>query len=230
MNRFELSGDSSGSEGAESNLVGRVLVTNGNLSENKFYSLEMSSSQNGSLTIEVPDGDTQLLFAVISVPEYFKGHQTYGYKVNITASNLPTTTTTTTTTSTTTTTTTSKPGVKLLDLPAGNITSSSLVTTIPKLSPFFKLRAKIRINKATTDYAALWHFTTGANEGEGSRVPAIFQFPDSDNLIYIQFGSKAWSWPFQIGIWHNVEISQTKEGERRTGEEEEAEEKVQSLS
>ena len=102
MNRFELSGDSSGSEGAESNLVGRVLVTNGNLSENQFHNLEMSSSQNGSLTIEVPDGDTQLLFAVIAVPEYFKGHQTYGYKVNIKASNLPTTTITSTTSTTTT--------------------------------------------------------------------------------------------------------------------------------
>ena len=96
--RFELGGDSSGSEGAEPNFLGRVLLTNGNLSENQFYDLEMSSSQNGSLTIEVPDGETQILFAVISVPEYFKGHQTYGYKVNITASNLPTTTTTTTTT------------------------------------------------------------------------------------------------------------------------------------
>ena len=212
--RFELSGDSSGSEGAETSFLGRVLVTNGNLSENQFYDLEMSSSQNGSLTIEVPDGETQLLFAVISVPEYFKGHQTYGYKVNITASNLPTTTTTTTTTSTTTTTTTSKPGLKLLDLPAGNISSGALVSTIPMLSPFFKLRAKIRINRATTDYAALWHFTTGANLGEeGSRIPGIFQFPESDNHIYIQYGSKAWSWPFQIGTWHTIEVSQTKEGE-----------------
>ena len=171
-------------------------MTNGNLSENQFYDLEMSSSQNGSLTIEVPDGVTQLLFAVISVPEFFKGHQTYGYKVNITASNLP------------------NPGVQLINLPAGNITSGALISTISMLSPFFKLRAKIRINKATTDYAALWHFTTGANEGEGSRIPAIFQFPESNNnQIFIQFGSKAWSWPFQIGTWYTIEVSQTKEGE-----------------
>ena len=82
------------------------------------------------------------------------------------------------------------------------------------MSPFFKLRAKVRINKATTDYAALWHFTTGANEGEGSRIPAIFQFPESDNnQIFIQFGSKAWSWPFRIGFWYTIEVSQTKEGE-----------------
>ena len=168
-------------------------MTNGNLSENQFYDLEMSSSQNGSLTIEVPDGVTKILFAVIAVPEFFKGHQTYGYKVNITASKLP------------------NPGVQLINLPAGNITSGALISTIAMLSPFFKLRARIRINKATTDYAALWHFTTGANNGEGSRVPAIFQFPESQNLIYIQFGSKAWSWKFQIGTWYTIEVSQTKE-------------------
>ena len=196
FNSFELNGDSSGSEGAESKFLGKVLVTNGNLSENQFYDLEMSSSRNGSFTIEVPDGETQLLFTVVSVPEYFKGHQTYGYRVNIRASNLPNT------------------GVQLLNLPAGNISSGALVTTISKLSPFLKLRAKIRINNTTTDYAALWHFTTGANEGEGSRIPAIFQFSDPQNQIYIQFGSKAWSWPFQIGTWHTIEVSQTKEGEK----------------
>ena len=101
-----------------------------------------------------------------------------------------------------------------MNLHAGNITSGALITRISKLSPFFKLRAKVRINKATTDYAALWHFTTGANDGDGSRIPAIFQFPESqNNHIFIQYGSKAWSWPFQIGNWHTIEVSQTKEGE-----------------
>ena len=56
---FELFGDSSGSEGAESNFLGRVLVTNGNLGENQFYELKMSSSEYGNLTVEVPDGETQ---------------------------------------------------------------------------------------------------------------------------------------------------------------------------
>ena len=83
-------------------MLGRVVVMDGDVSNNQHYNMSMSSPTAGSLSVSVPDGDTQILLVVVAVPEYFKSHQTYGYQVNIKAT-LSTTTTLPATTSTETT-------------------------------------------------------------------------------------------------------------------------------
>ena len=75
----------------------------GDVSKNQHYNMSMSSPTAGSLSVSVPDGDTQILLVVVAVPEYFKSHQTYGYQVNIKAATSTTTLPPTTTTSTETT-------------------------------------------------------------------------------------------------------------------------------
>ena len=61
----------------------RVVVMNGNVEDNQYYPMVMSSATSGSVRVEVPDGETQVLLVVSAVPEYFKSHQTYGYQVRI---------------------------------------------------------------------------------------------------------------------------------------------------
>ena len=78
---------------------------NGKVADNQYHPLVMTSATSGSLRLEVPDGDIQVLLVVSAVPEYFKSHQTYGYQVwiypgDVEPSTVPTTPTTTTTTTT----------------------------------------------------------------------------------------------------------------------------------
>ena len=56
---------------------------NGNVGDNKYYPMVMSSATSGKVRVEVPAGNTQVLLVVSAVPEYFKSHQTYGYQVRI---------------------------------------------------------------------------------------------------------------------------------------------------
>ena len=78
---------------------------NGNVRDNQYYPMVMSSATSGSVRVEVPDGETQVLLVVSAVPEYFKSHQTYGYQVWIyQGDEAPVTVPTTSTTPTTTTT------------------------------------------------------------------------------------------------------------------------------
>ena len=56
---------------------------NGNVQDNKYYPMVMSSATSGKVRVEVPSGNTQVLLVVSAVPEYFKSHQTYGYQVRI---------------------------------------------------------------------------------------------------------------------------------------------------
>ena len=74
----------------------------GDISNNQHYNMSMSSPTAGSLSVSVPDGDTQILLVVVAVPEYFKSHQTYGYQVNIKSTLTTTVPPTTTTTAYTT--------------------------------------------------------------------------------------------------------------------------------
>ena len=86
-------------------LLARVVVLNGNVEDNQYYPMVMSSATSGSVRVEVPDGETQVLLVVSAVPEYFKSHQTYGYQVWIyQGDEAPVTVPTTSTTPTTTTT------------------------------------------------------------------------------------------------------------------------------
>ena len=115
---FDLIGDETGKDGAQAffmgkicwlltNLqfqfdLGRVVVMDGNVSNNKHYNMSMTSPATGSLSVSVPGGDTQILLVVAAVPEYFKSHQTYGYQVNIKSTLTTTSTPETTTTAYTT--------------------------------------------------------------------------------------------------------------------------------
>ena len=54
--------------------------------ENNFYSMEMSSSLTGQVSVEVFGTDYQVMLVIASVPEYFGSYQTYGYQVKITRS------------------------------------------------------------------------------------------------------------------------------------------------
>ena len=56
---------------------------NGNVQDNKYYPMVMSSATSGKVKVEVPSGNNQVLLVVSAVPEYFKSHQTYGYQVRI---------------------------------------------------------------------------------------------------------------------------------------------------
>jgi len=105
-----------------------------------------------------------------------------------------------------------------INLPAGTISSGRHIKTFRRLSPYFTVQTKIRINKPVNDYAALWHFTTGANCcGFGTRLPAIFQYPAPRNEIGIWYplGTNPYNrfeFPFQLGKWYTIEISQIKVG------------------
>ena len=52
--------------------------------ENKFYNMEMSSSLNGQVSVDVTTSDGQVMLVIASVPEFFGSWQTFGYQVKIT--------------------------------------------------------------------------------------------------------------------------------------------------
>ena len=81
---FELNSDLFGSEGAPSYFQGKVIVQNTNTGTT-FYDLDMSSDQEGSLTLIVTPQDTTIYFIVASMPEVFTGvEQIYSYEMRIT--------------------------------------------------------------------------------------------------------------------------------------------------
>ena len=86
--RFELIGDKTGSEGAESKFRGRAVVMDGNVDNNIHSSMPMKSNLEGDLIVQTKPGDKEILFVVASVPEYYKSHQTYGYQVKISSKRL----------------------------------------------------------------------------------------------------------------------------------------------
>ena len=101
---------------------------------------------------------------------------------------------------------------------AGKISYGSVIQTIDELSPFYTLKTKVKVNKYTNNYAALWHFTIGPNGGVmGSRIPGIFIWPYPYNRFQISFqvGNNEdyyYQWNFQLNTWYEIELSQTKEG------------------
>ena len=49
-----------------------------------------------------------------------------------------------------------------------------MIKVFDQCSPFFKLKAKIRVNSRVSSWAPLWHFTTGGNCCDmDNRIPAI---------------------------------------------------------
>ena len=79
---FELEGNATGSDGAASFFLGRLVVIS---KDNPVYSeMTMRSALSGTATVSVKPEDSSLFLIVVSVPEFFSGHQHFGYKVKIT--------------------------------------------------------------------------------------------------------------------------------------------------
>ena len=101
---------------------------------------------------------------------------------------------------------------------SGKISSGSIIKIFDELTPFYILRTKVKVNQYTSNYAALWHFTTGDNCcGLGSRIPGIFIWPKPINRFQISIaldnnGDYYYQWNFQLNTWYEIELSQTKEG------------------
>merc|ERR1712063_134386 len=101
---------------------------------------------------------------------------------------------------------------------SGKISSGSIIKIFDELSPFYTLKTKVKVNKYTRDYAALWHFTTGPNCCvRGSRIPGIFILPKPYNRFQVSVDMDnnvdyAYQWNFTLNTWYEIELSQTKEG------------------
>ncbi|MEM1417941.1 MAG: DUF6055 domain-containing protein [Myxococcota bacterium] len=77
---FELEGDATGSEGATSRFQLRAVVPD----DGGFAIAEgtMDDATNGRSVVSSPAGDT--FFVVASVPDHYRGNQTYGYRFRVT--------------------------------------------------------------------------------------------------------------------------------------------------
>ena len=101
---------------------------------------------------------------------------------------------------------------------SGKISSGSIIKIFDELSPFYTLKTKVKVNKYTRDYAALWHFTTGPNCCVlGSRIPGIFILPEPYNRFQISVDKDnnvdyAYQWNFTLNTWYEIELSQNEEG------------------
>ena len=79
---FELEGNATGSQGAASFFLGRLVVMS---NDNPVYlDMTMRSALSGTATVSVKPEDSSLFLTVVSVPEFFSGNQHYGYQVKIT--------------------------------------------------------------------------------------------------------------------------------------------------
>ena len=79
---FELEGNATGSQGAASFFLGRLVVMS---NDNPVYlDMTMKSALSGKATVSVKPEDSSLFLTVVSVPEFFSGNQPYGYQVKIT--------------------------------------------------------------------------------------------------------------------------------------------------
>jgi len=79
---FELEGDATGSQGAPSYFLGRVVVMSS--SGPDYSDMTMTSALSGTATVSVKPKHQSLFLVVASVPEFFSSYQHYGYKVRIT--------------------------------------------------------------------------------------------------------------------------------------------------
>lgn len=81
---FQLQGDMSGTDGADSYFQGKVLVKN-TATGDTFYDLDMNTDQEGALSINVTAEDNELYYIIASMPEFFTNvEQVYPYEIQIT--------------------------------------------------------------------------------------------------------------------------------------------------
>ena len=85
---FELNASSSGSSGDDAFFQGMVVVQN-SLTGTGFHALEMSSSTEGSITLDLSPDDSDIFFVIASMPEVFEDNnpefQLFHYVAKITA-------------------------------------------------------------------------------------------------------------------------------------------------
>jgi hypothetical protein len=80
---FDLNGDPTGSHETPSYFQGKLVVQNTS-SGTSFYDLNMSTDQQGSLTLNLTPDDTAVYFIIASMPEYFTDvDQLFSYEMNI---------------------------------------------------------------------------------------------------------------------------------------------------
>ena len=76
-----LEGDATGTEGAPSHFMGRIVVVD---EDGATYSaLEMSDPLNGTGTVNVAATDSEVYLVIVSVPDQFSSYQRYGYRTTI---------------------------------------------------------------------------------------------------------------------------------------------------
>jgi len=80
---FQLDGESTGSEGGKAHFEGRVVVMQEDGSS-RHQSMIMESNVIGEVEVAVQASDSQLMLAIVSVPENYGSYQTYGYRTKIT--------------------------------------------------------------------------------------------------------------------------------------------------
>ena len=90
--KFQLKGESAGSQGAPAYFVGRVVI----LGQDgpRYLDMDMDGALNGETSVQVTSDDSHVFLVVASVPEYFKSYQNYPYQVKITKEEVVGTTAT----------------------------------------------------------------------------------------------------------------------------------------
>ena len=159
-----MKGDEKGSEGAISYFQGRIIVMNGDASQNEHYDLDMLTATTGTKTVEVTEDDKEILFVVIAMPEFFKSHQTYGYFAKIEAAHNEESVT--------------------CDLEDIVIERNNQIDLIKSWGPTWEISFDFVLNSFPTGEAGILHFTTGEKCcDEGSRIP--FLQVSNYNQLYI---------------------------------------------
>ena len=78
---MSIEGDASGTEGAASHFMGRIVVMG---EDGPTYSeLDMTDPLNGTGTVNVSASDAEVFLVIVSVPDQFSSYQRYGYRATI---------------------------------------------------------------------------------------------------------------------------------------------------
>ncbi|MEM8895989.1 MAG: DUF6055 domain-containing protein [Bacteroidota bacterium] len=79
---FDLTGDATGSEGADAYFLAKIIVVGAN-GQVRYQDATMDDATSGSATVEVQSNETEVYLNVVSVPDHYFGNQTYDYEVTI---------------------------------------------------------------------------------------------------------------------------------------------------
>jgi hypothetical protein len=76
--KFFLRGDKTGSENATSHFEGRIAVMSDTGVE--YTELDMTNAFDGTATVSLDGSAREVYLVIASVPEHFRGNQTYSYE------------------------------------------------------------------------------------------------------------------------------------------------------